>query len=226
MRKMILLHGALGSELQLEPLKNVLKQSFEVFSFSFEGHGEKATNRPLEIANFSENLLEFVAENHLEKSSIFGYSMGGYVALYTEALRPGTFAQITTLGTKFLWNPDSSAREVRMLQPEIIEEKVPKFAAHLARMHAPNDWKENMRATAEMMERMGEHPPLDAVDLSQIQLPVQLLLGTKDAMVSVEETLRIQEQLPHAKFDLLENVEHPIEKLDLNLLLPFLKGSH
>jgi len=146
---------------------------------------------------------------------VFGYSMGGYVALYNEAQSPGTFKKIVTLGTKFNWTPDVAAKEVRMLNPDIIEEKVPKFAAHLSRMHESNDWKENMRNTATMMEAMGNNPPLNEVDLSKVNCPVHLLVGDKDMMVSKAETLVIKEQLSDVRFDILEGVEHPIEKLDL-----------
>jgi len=218
MRQLILLHGALGSKRQMEPLKKTLESDFEVHAFSFEGHGDVATDRPLRIAHFSENLRKYITENGLEQPEVFGYSMGGYVALYTEALFPGTFARITTLGSKFHWNPDVAAREVRMLQPEIIEEKVPKFAAHLEAIHSPTDWKTNMRATAEMMEAMGDNPPMDVVDLTQIVCPVTLCLGTEDTMVTEGETMLIQSQIPKAVFERLEKVVHPLEKVDLALI--------
>lgn len=220
MQSIVLLHGALGSDRQMEPLKNHLSEKFDVHVLCFEGHGGR--NGSLAIQNFSENLTEFLNENNLKSPLVFGYSMGGYVALYTEAKLPVTFEKIVTLGTKFNWNPDVAAKEVRMLNPEIVEEKVPKFAAHLSRVHEPNDWKENMRNTAAMMEAMGENPPLNEVDLSNVQCPVHLLLGEKDIMVSEDETLVIKDQLPNAQFNILDGVEHPIEKLELGTLGAYL----
>lgn len=218
MKSIILLHGALGSDRQMQPLQQRLSESFDVHLLCFEGHGERTTDRDLSIAYFSENLKVFIEEKKLKQPLVFGYSMGGYVALYMEAKHPGALSGIITLGTKFLWTPDIAAREVRMLQPDLVEEKVPKFAAHLSRMHAPNDWKENMKNTATMMEEMGNNPPMNAVDLSKVNSPVQLLLGTKDTMVTEAETRAILEQLPNARLDMLTGVEHPIEKLDLMLL--------
>jgi pimeloyl-ACP methyl ester carboxylesterase len=223
MQSIVLLHGALGSDRQIEPLRKHLSESFDVHVLCFEGHGDRASNRPLAIPHFSENLMTFLNEKDLVSPMVFGYSMGGYVALYTEAKFSGTFAKIITLGTKFNWNPDIAAKEVRMLQPDIIEDKVPKFAAHLAKMHAPNDWKENMRNTATMMEEMGDNPPLGAVDLAKVKCPVHLLLGSKDMMVTDSETLAIKEELDNAMFDVLEGVEHPIEKLELGKLDGFFK---
>ena len=222
MKSLILLHGALGADRQMEPLKAHLAGMFDVHTVCFEGHGTRTTHRPLAIAHFSENLRDFLKDKPFDKPLVFGFSMGGYVALYTEALFPGTFEKIITLGTKFHWSPDVAAREVRMLQPEIIEVKVPKFAAHQSKMHAPNDWKDIMRSTADMMEAMGENPPLNAVDLKAVKCPVHLLLGEKDTMVSEQETLGIKKMLEDASYDRLSGVEHPIEKLDLSRLDAFL----
>lgn len=44
MRQLVLLHGALGSEKQMEPLKSWLSDKFECYSFSFEGHGERGSS--------------------------------------------------------------------------------------------------------------------------------------------------------------------------------------
>ena len=222
MPEILLLHGALGSDRQLEPLKVILSKYFNVHTLCFEGHGSRTTDEPLRIELFSKNLLNYLKESGSEKPLVFGYSMGGYVALYTEAQNPGTFGKIVTLGSKFHWSPESSRREVKMLQPEVIEEKVPKFATHLNRMHEPNAWKENMRATAEMMISMGQNPPLNHVDLSLVECSVILTLGGKDAMVSQEETITVKNQLSNASFHLFEEFEHPFDKIDLGVLAAFL----
>lgn len=222
MQSIVLLHGALGSDRQMEPLRNYLSDRYNVHVLCFEGHGARSADRPLAIQHFAENLNDFLEEHQLKKPAVFGYSMGGYVALYLEAQSPGRFSKIVTLGTKFNWTPDVAAREVRMLNPDIVEEKVPKFAEHLSRLHEPNNWKENMRNTATMMEAMGEKPPLNEVDISKVTCPVHLLLGERDTMVSQEETLVIKEQLSDVQFDVLSDVEHPIEKLELMKLKAYL----
>jgi pimeloyl-ACP methyl ester carboxylesterase len=221
MQSILLLHGALGSDRQMEPLKAFLSERFDVHVLCFEGHGNRKSNRKLAIPYFSENVQDYLTEKNLKQPMVFGYSMGGYVALYTEAICPATFKKIVTFGTKFEWNPDVAAREVRMLHPEVIEDKVPKFAAYLDGLHRPSDWKIVMKNTAEMMEEMGAHPPLSDVDLQRVKCPVHLLLGTKDTMVSKEETVAIQEQLLRAQFDFLEDAEHAIVRLNLSSLQPY-----
>ena len=62
---------------------------------------------------------------------------------------------IVTFGTKFNWSKEAAAKEVKMLNPEVIEEKVPKFAQMLKDTHAPNDWKTLLHKTAAMMKGLG-----------------------------------------------------------------------
>jgi pimeloyl-ACP methyl ester carboxylesterase len=144
--------------------------------------------------------------------------MGGYVALYLEANQPESVGKVMTLGTKFNWNPEGAAKEVRMLNPSIIEEKVPRFAEHLSKIHAPNDWKSNMIKTADMMLVMGENPPLNQALYSKVNSKVLLTLGEKDQMVTREETESVLRQLPNAKLLLFPDFEHPIEKVNLDQL--------
>lgn len=218
MKSIILLHGALGAETQLFPLKKALENRFEVHTLNFEGHGGRVANGPFSMERFAENLQEYMHENELSGCAVFGYSMGGYVALKLEAMYPGTFSKIVTLGTKFHWTPEVAAKETAMLNPEKIEEKVPKFAAALVALHAPLDWKAMMHNTADMMRTLGSHPALSAADFGRIQLPVALLLGSEDVMVTKEETQHVQQQLPHANFTVVEGWQHPIERVDADQL--------
>lgn len=145
MKSLILLHGALGSESLFQPLKNDLQKDYEIHSFNLGGHGKTPFDtRGFGIEVFAEELNSFIQSKQLVKPVIFGYSMGGYVALYLEAINPGSFDQIITLGTKFGWNPEASRKEASRLKPDIIEQKVPAFAQMLATRHG-DQWKSYWR---------------------------------------------------------------------------------
>lgn len=217
-KDLILLHGALGAGAQLEKLEDSLSTDYLVHKLDFEGHGARATSADFSIALFAKNLEDYIRENKLNRPDVLGYSMGGYVAIYLSAHQPELVGKIMTLGTKFHWSPSVAAREVKMLNPDVIEVKVPQFAAHLNRMHTAIDWKENMRKTAQMMLAMGEQPPLTDQLIEQVLNPVLLTRGDLDKMVSLEETTYVQNRLQNASFKAFETFDHPMEKVDVNLL--------
>ena len=105
-----------------------------------------------------------------------------------------------------------------MLDAEIIQQKVPAFAAQLVNRHQPNDWKLVLEKTRNMMVQLGKQNVLQAEDYKNIAAPCLLLLGDKDKMISTEETIAVQQALPHGDFRSLPNTPHPIEQADMDML--------
>ncbi len=219
-----MLHGAIGAQDQLENLAQQLSDRYEVLRFDFSGHGGKPyADKPFSIALFAEEVKQFFEENKLSNIPIFGYSMGGYVAFYLSKHYPGSVSKIITLATKFHWNEAIAEKEVKMLNPEKIEEKLPAFAMTLQERHAPNDWKDVLKGTREMMHDMGKQNPLQIEDYSSIDIPCLVLIGDRDKMITLEETLAVYKQLPSAQMGMLPNTHHPIEQVNVEMLNWFIK---
>lgn len=216
--KLLVLHGALGSANQLQPLCEKLEATFDVYSFNFSGHGGCAFEANFSIDQFATDLKSYIGENRLEGIDIFGYSMGGYVALRLAMIENKLIGKIHTLGTKLAWSPETAAKEVKMLNPGKIEEKVPAFAKVLAERHAPNDWKKVLLKTKQMMLDLGEQPILSENEYHQITNDVIIGIGNEDSMVSVEESAVVANHLPHGQLQVFEGFKHPIEQIDCNIL--------
>lgn len=221
----ILTHGALGSSRYFAPLKKALSEHFQVFDLDFDGHGNKPLSKPFSIELFTSNLCHFIMENGLEKSPIFGYSMGGYVALNAALKHPHLIGDIVTLGTKFDWTPEGAQREVAMLNPTKIEEKVPHFAASLKALHTPGDWKKVMQETVQLMLDLGNGKGLKMSDYSAINQNVTIGIGTKDKMVTIAESKSTANLLPNGMLTILEDLPHPIEMVDVEVLSAFILTS-
>ncbi|MEL6811514.1 MAG: alpha/beta fold hydrolase, partial [Bacteroidota bacterium] len=195
-----------------------LSTHFTVYALSFSGHGGQTPEKAFTMDLFVQDTLEFMEAQGLKTAHFFGYSMGGYVALKLAQRHPEKVKKIVTLGTKFAWSPEIAAREVKMLDPEKVATKVPKFAAYLNRLHQPADWKTVMQQTAQMMIGLGDRPQLTGADFRDIQCPVLIIRGSEDPMVSLEESETAAEQLPHGNFRMLEDTPHPIEKVNIKTL--------
>lgn len=215
----LILHGALGSASQLEPLKAALETSgCSVYSMDFSGHGGAAFGEQFGIEQFTADVLQWLDKNSISKVDIFGYSMGGYVALWFAYEHPERVSSIVTLGTKFDWSVESASHEVKKMNPEKILEKIPAFARILEKRHAPNDWKELMQKTSSMMRGLGEKPLLTPEVFNSIENPTLICLGDQDDMADRQYSEDVATWLPGGKFQLLENTPHPIEKVSLAVL--------
>lgn len=219
---LLLLHGALGSKAQFDPLIPLLKVHYQVHTLDFSGHGNTKLGRYFTIQQFAQDVIEYMDGNSLESTAVFGYSMGGYVGLYLMTQSPNRIKQLVTLGTKLDWNPQGAAREVGMLNADKILEKVPAFAEQLKRYHPAHDWRDLLARTAELMLGLGDHPVVESSALAQTTASVVMGWGSKDQMVTQQETRSFVEALPHARFELLEGIPHPIEMIPPGVLTEFI----
>jgi pimeloyl-ACP methyl ester carboxylesterase len=216
---LLLLHGATGASDQLLPLAEVLSKGFVVHTLDFSGHGKRVMpEQPYSISLFAEDVLAYLDENGLDSVSVFGFSMGGYVAMYLAKHYPQHIHHVITLATKFYWDKSTAAKEIQMVNPDKIQEKIPAFAATLEQRHLPNDWKEVLKRTAAMMTALGEQNALQPEDYTSIEAPSLLLLGDRDKMVTTDETFTVFRNLPNAQMGMLPGTAHPVEQVDITLL--------
>jgi len=216
----ILLHGALGAADQFAPYMEMLSEKFHVHQLDFEGHGPQAdSGRAFRIGHFVENLAAALDKWELRKANIFGYSMGGYVALALALREPGRVGRIATLGTKFLWTSEYASGETKKLDPLVIEQKVPHFARTLEDRHTGAGWHVVLAKTAEMMVALGQENVLTLDVLSQIENPVRVMVGDRDVTVGVDEAEQVCRALKHGELVVLADTPHPIERVNVEVLV-------
>jgi pimeloyl-ACP methyl ester carboxylesterase len=218
MKPLLLLHGAIGNRSQLQPLQQCLSKYYDVHVLNFPGHGNAVATAAFSIPSFADHVKNYIEEQALEQVSIFGYSMGGYVALYLAAHFPGLVVGVATLATKFQWTEEVASKEVKMLQPDVILQKLPSFAQTLEQRHTALGWKKVLSQTADMLMAMGRQNVLTLEEYTRISIPVMLMLGDRDRMVTVEETMAVYKQLPNSSFAVLPKTSHPIEAVNSNML--------
>lgn len=217
-KDLLLLHGALGAASQLDRFRDKLSYRYNIYTFDFIGHGKRSADQnKLSIKLFADQLKEFVADNGLEGCDVFGYSMGGYVALHAASEDQELFRKIVTLGTKFDWNPDSSEKEAAMLNADKIIEKVPLYAGFLEKLHG-DKWRKVLERTAELMKDLGNKPELSKEKFEKISYKVLISVGEKDKMVSVDESRNVSSLIRNCGCAVLPFTTHTLEQVDVKLL--------
>jgi esterase/lipase len=200
MQKLLLLHGALGSKNQFAQLQKRLKNDFEIHTINFSGHGgEIIPEQPFSINLFAKDVLTYLNKVKIDKINIFGYSMGGYAGLYLAKKYPDRINNIFTIAAKFKWNEEIAAKEIKMLNPLKIKEKIPAFAEELKERHSPQNWETILVKTAEMMINLGKHNELMEEGITSIEQNVCIGVGDCDKMVSIEETVEVYRMLKNGQ---------------------------
>lgn len=219
----LLLHGALGSETSLHSLRKHLADFRKVYSFNFSGHGGRDFyNGGFGIDQFTNEVMAFLDMKQISKVSVFGYSMGGYVALNAAFKFPDRFANIMTLGTCLHWDEELALTEIAKMNPDKIREKVPAFAAQLESEHG-NDWGDLLAATSDMIMGLAKHSHLTKEDIGQIKNSITVCVAEHDKLANPVLSKKIVDGLQNASFHLIKDAHHPFEKTPLAEVLTIIK---
>lgn len=213
----LFLHGALGTSQDLAPLRELVEaKGFKTLGFDFSGHGTvSAWPNEFRIDLFAHDLENYLKKHNLKDVVVFGHSMGGYVALYHKCnFEDSPLKSVITYGTKFNWTKESVARELPMLNPEHIQDKFPQFAEALAKKHGER-WKQLLRSTAHMMQNLEKLDGLTREDLNDVDIPVVLVLGDQDRMVTSEETHLASTWLHGAQLRTVSHSKHELDRSNL-----------
>ncbi|MFN8278348.1 MAG: alpha/beta hydrolase [Chitinophagales bacterium] len=211
-----LLHGALGSSHELQPLANRLPFKTQLYTFSGHGRTPSQTHAAT-IQTYAHEVLQDMNARQIPQAAFFGYSMGGYVALWLARFYPERVQRVFTLGTKFHWNEQEAIKETSRLHADKIAEKVPAFANELAQRHGEQEWRSVLQKTAHLMHDLGKHHLLES-DFNAITCPIILARAAHDTMVTKEETETAAQWLPKSQLITIPDSQHPIAQTNLEVL--------
>jgi pimeloyl-ACP methyl ester carboxylesterase len=211
------LHGALGTAAQFDPIRPYFPENIPVLAPTLPGHGNAALDHAYSLPYFAAAVLDLMDQAKITRTDIFGYSMGGYLALWLAWKHPDRVRRIVTLNTKLDWTPASAARMSNMFDPEKIVSKVPQLAESLAQTH--DDWRKVAQYSADFVQSLGAGHGLPQEAFLQINCPVLVLRGELDTTVSTEESQQAAVWLPHGQYEEIIGGKHALEQLDLTLLM-------
>ena len=215
----LFLHGAVASKSQFDELLSMLPINMKADAINFSGHGGKLPALTgYTFQTFANDILEYADANKLDKLNLFGYSMGGYAALYFAKLYPERVNRIFTLNVKFNWDMKSTEKEIAMLNAENMLLKVPGFANNLMMQHGINMWKQVVQQTGDMMQQLASTVMLSDADFKLINCPVLLSVGDRDNTASLEQTLSVYKKLPDAALWVIPKTGHVFEQVDREAL--------
>ncbi|HUS16542.1 MAG TPA: alpha/beta fold hydrolase [Chloroflexia bacterium] len=211
---LILLHGALGAREQFAPLVPLLAGHLDVHCLDFNGHGgAPLRGDSFRIADFAQDVLDYLDQREIAEAALFGYSMGGYVACTLAAAQPARVTRVMTFGTKFYWDRDVAEREGARLDPVVIRAKVPHFAQALAARHTATGWEAVLALTRALLLDLGAVGGLRAPDVAGLQQPVRIARGDRDRTVTLAETEEMYQALPHGELEVLPATPHEFERV-------------
>lgn len=233
---LVLLHGAyMNIDSAFGELLPALAATRQVIAVELQGHGRTADiERPLSYEQMADDTAALLRAIGIANADVFGYSMGGGVALQLVIRHPELVRKLVVASATY--KSEGMQPELLALIPSITPEMFagsPMEAEYLRLAPNPGDWP----ALVDKLKRLdSEVQDWPAQDLRSIAAPTLLIVGDSDA-VRLEHAVEMFRLLgggvagdfvglPSSRLAVLPGATHimVIEQTDLLLaiVLPFL----
>ncbi len=182
---LVLLHGGFGTiETEFGPMLPILAETRQVIAVELQAHGHTAdVDRPLGFAQMADDVAALIAHLGLEHADLFGFSLGGGVALQTAIRHPELVRKLVVASAPYRrdgWYPEVLAGMAAMNAAGAAEAMVgsPMYEAYVSRAPNPEAWP---TLVAKLGQLLGEDYDW-AADVTAIEAPTLVIVGDADSV--------------------------------------------
>ena len=178
---LVLLHGAYMTIDAMGEVVPALAETRQVIAVELQGHGRTADmDRPVSYELMADDVAALLRHLVIEKADVFGYSMGGGVALQVAIRHPEVVRKLVAASASY--TSDGMQPELHEMLPSITPEMFagsPIEAAYQEVAPNPGDFP----TLVEKLKRLDMTPfAWPAEDVRGIEAPTMIVVGDADAV--------------------------------------------
>jgi pimeloyl-ACP methyl ester carboxylesterase len=178
---LVLLHGAYMTIDLMGEIVPVLAESRQLIAVELQGHGHTADiDRPLSYELMADDIAALIEHLAFEKADLFGYSMGGGVALQVAIRHPEVVRKLVVTSSSY--TSEGMHPELLEMIPTLTPEAFagsPIEEAYLRSAPNPDDFP----TLVAKLKRLDMEPfAWPAEDIGRIAAPTLLIVGDSDAI--------------------------------------------
>jgi methylmalonyl-CoA epimerase len=220
---LLVLHGAAGCTLNdTAPLMRRLESAVHLVGIDLSGHGASAfpAADDLSLDLFAEDVRAVLDALDVSSAHVFGFSLGGGVALRLAHACPDRVDRLAVFQTNVQWTEAQANQMRQRLNVDALAEQAPGRAARLrARHEHPTRLLRRLRTFVERLPDIS-----DALVETLPDISASTLVGSvdRDPLFGSEAPLALHHQLPNARLTILPGEHHNLTHAPLSLLAPLL----
>lgn len=180
-RPLILLHGAYMTIDTMGPILPGLAATRQVIAAEQQGHGHTADiDRPITYEQMADDTAALLAHLDIGEADVFGFSMGGAIALQLAIRHPGVVGKLVVASTSY--TSDGMHQVAVEMFPSITPELFagsPIEEAYLRNAPNPDDFPQLVEKLKQLDTTEFAWP---ADDIRGIAAPTMILLGDSDGI--------------------------------------------
>lgn len=219
---LLLLHGAAGcTQLETAALLRRMAPHYRVIALDFSGHGASDdVNAPFSAELFVDNVRAVLDHAGIDRAHVFGFSMGGYVALHFAHHHPDRVRRLAVHGATLEWNAARVRAMLDRLDADALRAERPARADQLAATH--HDWRRLFRRMRAFVQALPGRTPALLEGATAIDAPTLVSAVDRDDLFPLDAPLRLHELLPASRLAIVPGRHHALQAVDRDVLVPLL----
>jgi pimeloyl-ACP methyl ester carboxylesterase len=232
---LVLLHGGFGTiETDFGQILPLLDETRQLIAVELQAHGHTADiDRPLRFEQMADDIAALIEHLELEHADIFGFSLGGGVALQTAIRHPELVRKLVVASAPYRqdgWYPEVLAGMASMNATGAADAMLgtPMHEAYVSRAPQPEDWPILVAKLGQLLREDYDW----ADDVTAIEAPTLVIVGDADSVRPTHAVELFQllgggvpgdfAGLPNAQLAVLPGTTHFGVLARSDLLLPIL----
>ena len=226
---LVLLHGAFGTAEGWAQVLPTLAKSHRVILVELQGHGRTGDiDRPLSFGQMAEDVAALLKQLKIQQTDVFGYSMGGSVAVALAIKHPELVRKLAILGTgtgasKDTFDPEAY-KQFKSMTPETFN--FPQVKDPYTRLAPdPSKWPVLVSKIIKMDDDFKGFPEKD---VKSIKAQTLVMMGDHDA-IRTEHATEVARLIPNAQLAIIKDGDHFVLFMSpdkvLAILVPFLDAG-
>lgn len=226
-RPVVLMHGGLQTfDLSFGPMLPRLATGRQVIGIELQGHGHTADiDRPITLPNLAGDVVALLDELGLGRADLFGFSLGGLVALELTTSHPERVGRLVLASTHY--RADGYHDDIRDPALQAESTRMPTeadFAEMLDTYQRVAPQPERFQSVAaKLSAAVPEIDGWSADALRVIAAPTLLIVGDHD-FVRLDHAAEMKELIPGAQLAVLPGATHVDVLRRTELVLPMVES--
>ncbi|WP_224245478.1 alpha/beta fold hydrolase [Hyalangium gracile] len=180
-RPLVLLHGGLGSSSMFGDNLKALAKHYQVIAVDLQGHGRTADiDRPLSVELMADDVAALIQHLKLGRADVFGYSLGGGVALLVGIRHPEVVNKLVIVSTAFRRNafyPEILAQQAQVNEGAAeMMKQTPMYQGYVAVAPRPQDFPKLLTKIGAAMKQDFDF----SKQISALQAPTLVMAADAD----------------------------------------------
>lgn len=188
-----------------------------MIALDFRGHGASfPSTTDVSFDGFVRDVMDVLDHFEIDKTHLFGFSMGGNVALDVARRHPERIRRVAVHGANIEWTAETVEQMQTRLNADALVKQNGRIGDRLSSYH--QNWRELFDAMHEWVATLPDQTPDMRRMAEAVPVPTLISCVDRDDLFPLASTLALHESIPESRLAVFPGDHHALPLAPINRL--------